>query len=51
MLHFGQTASKLRRMTVGELRRQYAAAFGEQTRSFHMEFLIRRFSWRLWHGL
>lgn len=51
MLHFGQRASKPRRMTVGELRRQYAAAFGEQSRSFHMEFLIRRISCRLWDGL
>jgi hypothetical protein len=34
-------------MTVGELRREYAAVFGEPTRSFHKEFLIRRIAWRI----
>ncbi|MBY0309129.1 MAG: DUF2924 domain-containing protein [Phycisphaerales bacterium] len=39
--------SELRRMTVGELRREYAEVFGEQTRSFHKEFLVRRIAWRI----
>lgn len=47
MLNVGQKVSELRRMTVGELRREYAAVFGEQTRSFHKEFLIRRIAWRM----
>lgn len=47
MLNVGQKVSELRRMTVGELRREYAVAFGEQTRSFHKEFLIRRIAWRM----
>jgi hypothetical protein len=34
-------------MTVGELRREYAEVFGEPTRSFHKEFLVRRIAWRL----
>lgn len=47
MLNVGQRVSELRRMTVGELRREYAEVFGEQTRSFHKEFLIRRIAWRV----
>jgi hypothetical protein len=35
------------RMTVGELRREYAEVFGEQTRSYHKEFLVRRIAWRI----
>ena len=51
MLNIGQRVSELRRMTVGELRREYAVVFVEQTRSFHKEFLIRRIAWRLSDGL
>ncbi|MBL8763791.1 MAG: DUF2924 domain-containing protein [Phycisphaerae bacterium] len=47
MLNVGQKVSELRRMTVGELRREYAEVFGEPTRSFHKEFLVRRIAWRL----
>lgn len=47
MLNVGQKLSELRRMTLGELRREYATVFGEQTRSFHKEFLIRRIAWRM----
>ena len=47
MLNVGQKVSELRRMTVGELRREYAEVFGEQTRSFHKEFLVRRIAWRI----
>lgn len=47
MLNVGQKVSELRRMTVGELRREYAEVFGEQTRSFHKEFLVRRIAWRV----
>jgi len=47
MLNVGQKVSELRRMTVGELRREYAEVFGEQTRSYHKEFLIRRIAWRI----
>lgn len=47
MLNVGQKVSELRRMTVGELRREYAEVFGEQTRSYHKEFLVRRIAWRI----
>lgn len=47
MLNVGQKLSELRRMTVGELRREHAEVFGEPTRSFHKEFLIRRIAWRM----
>ena len=47
MLNVGQKVSELRRMSVGELRREYAVVFGEQTRSFHKEYLVRRIAWRI----
>lgn len=47
MLNVGQKVSELRRMTVGELRREYAEVFGEVTRSYHKEFLVRRIAWRI----
>jgi hypothetical protein len=34
-------------MTVGELRDKYLAVFGEETRSYHKDFLRKRISWRL----
>jgi len=37
----------LRRMTVPDLRRRYAEAFGEETRCRHKEYLWRRIIWRL----
>lgn len=47
MLNVGHKVSELQRMTVGELRREYAEVFGEQTRSYHKEFLVRRIAWRV----
>lgn len=47
MLNVGQKVSELRRMTVGELRREYAEVFGEQTRSHHKDHLVRRITWRI----
>jgi len=46
-LNVGQMVSELRRMTVTELRRKYAEVFGEQTRSHHKDYLIRRIAWRM----
>lgn len=37
----------LSRMTVGELRDKYLDVFGEETRSFHKEFLRKRIAWRM----
>ena len=45
-LNVGHMVSQLRRMTVTELRRKYAEVFGEQTRTHHKEYLIRRIAWR-----
>ena len=38
---------ELGRMTVGELRERYLDVFGEETRSYHREFLCKRIAWRL----
>lgn len=46
-MNVGQAVSELRRMTVTELRRKYAEVFGEQTRSYHKDFLVRRIAWRM----
>ena len=46
-LTVGQLMSELRRMTVKELRRKYAEVHGEQTRSYHKDYLIRRIAWRM----
>ena len=37
----------LSRMTVGELRDKYVEVFGEQSRSFHKDFLRKRIAWRI----
>ena len=34
-------------MTVGELREKYLDVFGEETRSYHKEFLRKRIAWRI----
>lgn len=38
---------EVQRMTVGELREKYREVFGEESRSNHRQFLIRRIAWRL----
>lgn len=37
----------LERMTVSELHKCYAEVFGEQARSRHRQYLIRRIAWRI----
>jgi hypothetical protein len=37
----------LHRMTVGELREKYVAAFSEETRSWNKDFLRKRIAWRI----
>ena len=37
----------LSRMTVRELRETYLETFGEETRSFHKDFLRKRIAWRI----
>jgi len=46
-LNVGREVTALKKLTVTELRRKYAEAFGESTTSRHKEFLIRRIVWRL----
>lgn len=46
-LNVGRLMSELERMTVTELRRRYAEVFGEETRSYHKEYLVRRIAWRV----
>jgi len=42
-----QEVQGLSRMTVGELRDKYLEVFGEETRSYHKEFLRKRIAWRI----
>ena len=42
-----QQVQALSRMTVGELRERYIDVFGEETRSYHKDFLRKRIAWRL----
>jgi Protein of unknown function (DUF2924) len=37
----------LRKMSVGQLRERYAGIFGEQARSRHKEYLVRKIAWRM----
>jgi hypothetical protein len=37
----------LRHMTVGQLQERYREVFGEDTRSYHKQFLFRRIAWRI----
>jgi len=37
----------MRRMTTGRLRERYAQVFGEESRSSHKTYLIRKIAWRL----
>jgi Protein of unknown function (DUF2924) len=37
----------LRKMSVGQLRERYAELFGEQVRSRHKEYLVRKIAWRM----
>ena len=46
-LNVGKEIAALKRLTVPDLRRRYAEAFGESTTSRHKEYLVRRIIWRL----
>lgn len=47
MLNVGKEIAVLKGMTVTELRARYAEVFGEDTRSHHKDFLVKRIAWRL----
>jgi hypothetical protein len=42
-----QQLEELKRMTVGQLRQKHIEVFGEESRSNHKQFLIRRIAWRI----
>jgi hypothetical protein len=46
-LNVGKLVGDLKRMTVTELRRKHSEVFGEQTRSHHKDYLVRRIAWRM----
>ena len=46
-LNVAQELSVLQRMTPAELRVKYREAFGEESRSGHKEWLVKRIVWRL----
>jgi hypothetical protein len=46
-MNVGKDIAALKNMTVTELRARYAQVFGEETRSGHKEFLVKRVTWRL----
>ncbi len=54
-MNMDREIAALRRMTVTELRARHIEVFGEQTRSGHKDYLIKRIAWRLqanaWGGL
>lgn len=46
-LNIEKEVAALRRMTAGQLREHYAKLFGEESRSSHKTYLIRKIAWRL----
>ena len=46
-MNIARQVADLRQMTAGELREKYAEVVGEQSRSSHKNWLIRRIAWRL----
>jgi len=46
-MNVGKDIAELKNMTVANLRTRYAGVFGEETRSRHKEFLVKRIAWRM----
>lgn len=46
-LNIGKEVAALEQMTVGQLQQRHVEVFGEQVRSRHKQYLIRRIAWRL----
>lgn len=46
-LNVGKEVAAVKRMTVAQLRARHVEVFGEQTRSGHKEYLVKRIAWRL----
>ncbi len=45
--NMGREVAALKRMTVKQLRGRYLEVFGEECRSRHKRFLLKRIAWRL----
>lgn len=46
-LDVAKEIAAMERMTAGKLQQKYAEVFGEETRSRHKRYLIRRIAWRM----
>lgn len=46
-LNVGKELAALKRMTVAELRKKHVEVFGEDNRSRHKDYLIKRIIWRM----
>src|SRR5438034_3924330 len=46
-LNVAKEVAALQRLTIGELRRRYAEAFGEQPTTNNRPWLVKRIAWRL----
>ena len=46
-LNVGKEIAVLRRMTVRELQARHVEVFGEETRSHHKDYLVKRIVWRI----
>ncbi len=46
-MNVGKEIAVLKHMTATELRARYAEVFGEETRSRHKDYLVKRIAWRL----
>lgn len=47
VMKIGKEVVRLRRMTVAELRREYAQVTGEETKCRHKDYLVRRIAWHM----
>ena len=46
-MNVGKEIAVLKHMSATELRAKYAEVFGEETRSRHKDYLVKRIAWRL----
>ncbi|MCX7806551.1 MAG: DUF2924 domain-containing protein, partial [Planctomycetota bacterium] len=46
-MNVGKEIAVLKGLTAAELRARYAEVFGEETRSRHKDYLVKRIAWRL----
>lgn len=46
-MNVGREIARLKDLTVSQLRERYAEVFGEETRSRHKDYLVKRIAWRI----